>query len=214
MGANFGDIDNDGWLNCYVGTGNPDLRSLLPNRMLRNEGGRRFQDASTAGGFGHIQKGHGISFADIDNDGDQDIYAVLGGAYSGDLYQNVLFENPGHGHRWITLRLEGVKSNRDAIGARIKARIREDSSMRDIYATVGSGGSFGASSLQQELGLGRADTLLSVEITWPATGQTQIFHDLDLDQILHFREGDLAPTSISQHAFSLGPPPLTIPGGH
>ena len=139
MGANFGDIDNDGWLDCYVGTGNPDLRSLLPNRMLRNEGGRRFQDASTAGGFGHIQKGHGISFADIDNDGDQDIYAVLGGAYAGDLYQNVLFENPGHGHRWITLRLEGVESNRDAIGARIKARIRAGNSIREIYATVGSG---------------------------------------------------------------------------
>ena len=66
---------------------------------------------------------------DIDNDCDQDINAVLGGAYAGDLYQNGLFENPGHGHRWITLRLEGVKSNRAAIGARSTARIRATNSL-------------------------------------------------------------------------------------
>ena len=153
MGANFGDLDNDGFLDCYIGTGNPDLRSLLPNRMMRNVGGQRFEEATFSGGFGHIQKGHGISFADIDNDGDQDIYIVLGGAYDGDFYQNVLFENPGHGHRWLTLRLEGVQSNRDALGARIQARVRAKGIVRDIYATVGSGGSFGASSLQQEIGL-------------------------------------------------------------
>ena len=203
MGANYGDIDNDGFLDCYIGTGNPDLRSLLPNRMMRNVGGQRFAEATFSGGFGHIQKGHGISFADIDNDGDQDIYIVLGGAYDGDFYQNVLFENPGHGHRWLTLRLEGVQSNRDALGARIQARIRENGLIRDIYATVGSGGSFGSSSLQQELGLGRADTLLFVEVTWPTTGQKQRFSNLAMDQILRIREGDAAPIPIHLNRLSL-----------
>ena len=161
------------------------------------------QEATFSGGFGHIQKGHGISFADLDNDGDQDIYIVLGGAYDGDFYQNVLFENPGHDHHWLTLRLEGVQSNRDAFGTRIQARIREKDIVRDIYATVGSGGSFGASSLQQEIGLGRADTLLFVEVTWPTTGQKQRFSNLAMDQILHIREGDAAPIPIHLNRLSL-----------
>ena len=58
MGANFGDLDNDGWLDVYLGTGQPSYQSLLPNRMFRNDGGVRFQDVTTSGGFGHLQKGH------------------------------------------------------------------------------------------------------------------------------------------------------------
>ncbi len=96
MGANFGDLDNDGFLDFYLGTGDPDFSTLIPNRMFRNAGGRLFQDVTTAGGFGHLQKGHGVSFADLNNDGQQDIYEVMGGAYSGDNYRNVLYENPGN----------------------------------------------------------------------------------------------------------------------
>ena len=109
MGCNYVDLDNDGWLDFYAGTGAPSLRSVMPNRMFRNAGGRVFQDVTASGGFGHLQKGHGVAVGDLDNDGDQDIYAVIGGAYTGDIFQNVLFENPGHGHRWITLLLEGTK---------------------------------------------------------------------------------------------------------
>ncbi|MEE3259180.1 MAG: CRTAC1 family protein [Candidatus Latescibacterota bacterium] len=202
MGANFGDLDNDGFLDCYVGTGNPDLRSLLPNRMLRNDRGRAFQDVTTAGGFGHIQKGHGISFADLDHDGDQDIYVVMGGAYSGDVYQNILFENPGHGNHWLTLQLAGTASNRDAIGARIRIRVVENGMPRDIYATVGTGGSFGSSSLQQEIGLGRAEVAAEIAITWPATGQIQTFTDIAADQVLQIREGDDRPVPVDRHPFS------------
>ena len=95
MGCNFGDLDNDGWLDFYAGTGDPDYRSLMPNRMFRNAEGQHFEDVTTSGGFGHLQKGHGVAFGDIDNDGDQDIYAVVGGAYSGDVYTNVLLKTPG-----------------------------------------------------------------------------------------------------------------------
>ena len=59
MGANFGDLDNDGFLDCYLGTGEPDLRTLIPNQMFRNHRGRVFQNVTTSGGFGHLQKGHG-----------------------------------------------------------------------------------------------------------------------------------------------------------
>ena len=200
MGANFGDLDNDGFLDCYIGTGEPDFRSLMPNLMYRNAGGELFQDVTASGGFGHLQKGHGIAFGDLDNDGDQDIYQVMGGAYTGDVYQNILFVNPGHGNRWITLQLEGVESNRDAIGARIRIRVRIGGGGRDIYTTVSTGGSFGSSSLQQEIGLGQAEAIEFAEITWPASGDVQTFRDIAMDRAYRIREGsdELVPVHLKQ----------------
>ncbi|MEM9024015.1 MAG: FG-GAP-like repeat-containing protein, partial [Bacteroidota bacterium] len=86
MGANFGDLDNDGWLDYYAGTGAPDFSTVVPNRMVHNLGGQGFEEVTAAGNFGHIQKGHGIAFADLDRDGDQDIYQVMGGAFEGDNF--------------------------------------------------------------------------------------------------------------------------------
>lgn len=190
MGANFGDLDNDGFLDLYLGTGDPSFRTLIPNRMFRNDGGRQFQDVTISGGFGHLQKGHGIAFADIDNDGDQDIYAVIGGAFTSDLGYNVLFLNPGHANHWVTLILQGVQTNRAAIGARIKVTIDLPGGSRDIYVTVGSGGSFGASSLRQEIGLAQATGIRRIEITWPVTEQVQTFANIPMDQIIRIREGE------------------------
>ena len=193
MGSNFGDLDNDGRLDFYVGTGDPDFRTLMPNRMFRNTGDLEFEEVTAPAGTGHLQKGHAVSFGDLDRDGDQDIYAVMGGAFEGDVFHNVLFENPGFDHEWITLRLEGTTSNRSAIGARIKVVIEEYGTERSIYRTVGSGGSFGASSLQQEIGLGQADSLLTVEVTWPASGTVQQFSDLAMNQIVRIKEGQDTP---------------------
>lgn len=187
MGSNFGDLDNDGFLDFYVGTGDPDLTTVIPNRMLRNAEGKFFQDVTTAGGFGHVQKGHGVAFGDIDNDGDQDVYEVMGGAYEGDNARSVLYENPGRGHNWVTLKLEGVKSNRSAIGARIKVTTGE----RTIYKTVSTGGSFGCSPLRQEIGLGKAKEIKTVEITWPS-GLVQTLKNLNVNKFYKVREGDEA----------------------
>ena len=98
---------------------------LVPKRMMRNDGGKRFQDVTTSGGFGNVQKGHGIAFGDLNNDGGQDIYMSIGGAYEGDVYYNALYENPGHGNGFLKLKLVGLKSNRAAIGARIKVTPRK-----------------------------------------------------------------------------------------
>ncbi|MCH8903834.1 MAG: CRTAC1 family protein [Bacteroidetes bacterium] len=190
MGSNFGDIDNDGYLDFYCGTGEPDFSAIYPNRMFRNAGGKFFQDVTSSGGFGHIQKGHGVAFGDLDNDGDQDIYAVMGGAYEGDVYQNVLFENPGNENNWITLVLEGVRSNRAAIGARIRINVSENGSSRDIYNTVGTGGSFGSSSVRQEIGLGKALMINEIEVFWPVTGKKQIFMDVEVGKCYKIKEGD------------------------
>lgn len=196
MGSNFGDLDNDGWLDFYIGTGNPDLRSLLPNKMFRNAAGEFFQDVTTSGGFGHLQKGHAIAFGDLDNDGDQDVYANMGGAYTGDVYRNALFENPGHGNRWLKLKLEGARSNRSAIGAKIKVVARTPSGERSIYKTVNSGGSFGANPLRQELGLGDALAIDRVEVFWPTTGKTQVMRGLAMDAAYHIKEDAPAPVAL------------------
>ena len=205
MGSNFGDLDNDGYLDCYIGTGDPGLASLMPNRMFRNAAGQFFQDVTTSGGFGHLQKGHGVAFGDLDHDGDQDVFAVMGGAFAGDLAPNVLFENPGHGNHWIKLRLEGVRSNRSAIGARIKVNLETPNGDRKVYATVSSGSSFGASSLKREIGLGQATSILSIEIIWPGGGEAQVFQEIELDQFLHIREGDPLPRVLEFDSFDLAP---------
>ena len=197
MAANYGDLDNDGFLDLYLGTGGPDLRSLIPNRMFRNDRGRRFQDVTTSGGFGHLQKGHGISFGDIDNDGDQDIHAVMGGWFTGDVYNRVLFENPGSANHWVTLVMEGTRSNRSAVGARIRIEVEDQLGAREIFATVSTGGSFGSSTLQQEIGLGSATRIETLEIHWPS-GARQAFRDLDVDRVLAIREGDPDAVPVSR----------------
>ena len=206
MGSNFGDLDNDGFLDFYAGTGEPDYRAVIPNRMFRNADGRSFQDVTTSGGFGNVQKGHGVAFGDIDQDGDQDIYVVMGGAFSGDVYQNLLFKNPGHGNRWITLALRGTRTNRAAIGARIHVRAVTETGERDIYRVVGTGGSFGSSSLQQEIGLGQATSIRFIEITWPVSGETQRMTDVGLDQLLVITEGDPQPVAPRRPSFALPDP--------
>lgn len=168
MGCNFGDLNNDGFLDFYLGTGAPDLRMIVPNLMFLNDGGEGFIDVTSNGRFGNLQKGHAVAFGDIDNDGDQDLYAVMGGAVEGDYYQNILFENPGWDNRWVTLKLRGTASNRSAVGALIRVRtLGVDGKEQSFYRRVGTGGSFGSSSLQQEIGLGLCAEILTVEINWP-----------------------------------------------
>ena len=188
MGANFGDLDNDGYLDFYVGTGNPDLETIVPNRMFRNDAGKRFQDVTSSGGFGNLQKGHGVSFGDIDNNGTQDIYENMGGAVFGDVYHNVLYLNPGHSNHWVTLKLEGVQSNRAAIGSRIRVVVQSATGEHSYYKTVGTGGSFGASPLRQEIGLGQAQSIDRVEIFWPRTGRTQVLTGLKMDHFYKVSE--------------------------
>ncbi len=214
MGANFGDLDNDGFVDFYLGTGDPDLATIIPNRMFRNDAGKHFQDVTTSGGFGNLQKGHGVSFADIDNDGDQDIYENMGGAVSGDVYHNVLYENPGHGNHWITLKLEGVRSNRDAIGARICVVVKSATGEHHYYKTVGTGGSFGASPLRQEIGLGQAQAIARVEIFWPCTGKTQVLAGLDMDRFYKVREDRAAAVPWALKTFRLGAKASDVHGHH
>ena len=192
MGSNFGDLDNDGFLDFYVGTGAPNAMSSVPNRMFHNLNGESFEEVTSAGGFGHLQKGHGVSFADLDNDGDQDIYMVIGGAFEGDVFENVLFENPGFQNNWISIDLEGNESNRDGIGARISMEVKKDDTTRIFHTVVSTGGSFGGSSLRQELGIGQYNEIISLTINWPG-GQEQRFKEIVPNRFYSITEGAVEP---------------------
>ena len=189
MGSNFGDLDNDGFPDFYLGTGYPGYEGLMPNLLFHNRGGTGFSDVTTAAGLGHLQKGHGVAFADFDNDGDQDIFVELGGAFAGDAFGNALFENPGFGNHWITVKLLGKRSNRMGVGARIRIEIQEAGTRRSVYKWVNSGGSFGANPLRQEIGLGQATSIELLEVFWPTSGQIQRFRDVALDQFIEITEG-------------------------
>jgi hypothetical protein len=126
----------------------------------------------------------------------------MGGAYPAGAFSNALFENPGHGNGWLSVRLVGVRSNRAAIGARIEVEVAEGDERRSVFAVVGSGGSFGASSIEQEIGLGKADSIVSLEVRWPASGTVQVFTDVPLDAHLEVREDSDRFTVRDPPAFS------------
>ena len=187
MGSNFGDFDNDGFLDMYLGTGDPGFDSLVPNRMFRNLGGRRFADITSSSGTGNLQKGHGVGCGDWDRDGNLDIFIEMGGAVKGDQYHNIMFQNPGHDNNWINLKLVGEKSNKQAIGARIKVVTGGDSP-QTFYRHVSSGSSFGGNPMEQLVGIGNATTIDSIEITWPSSQTKQVFRNVPIKSHLQINE--------------------------
>ena len=205
MGCNFGDIDNDGYPDIYLGVGDPSYTSLAPHVLFHNKEGKGFVDITASSGTGEVHKGHGVAFADIDNDGDEDILTVTGGAVRGDSHMFRLFENPGHGNDWISVKLQGVKANRSALGARIKVIVKNAGRERAVYRTVSSGGSFGASPLEQHIGLGKSAQIVSLEIIWPGDpGRPQKFANLGVNQAIAIKQGSAEYTKIPRRAVHLG----------
>ncbi len=187
MGSNFADFDNDGFLDIYLATGAPNLGFLVPNRMFKNVDGRRFADISSSSRTGHLQKGHGVACGDFDRDGDIDLFVEMGGAVNGDKYHNLLFQNPGQGHHWLTIKLVGRTTNRAAIGARIRVVTGGNKPMT-VCRHISSGSSFGGNPLEQTIGLGTAGEVASVTIDWPASRTTQVLRDLAADQSIEVTE--------------------------
>jgi hypothetical protein len=195
MGSNFADFDNDGYLDFYLGTGDPDLTTLVPNRMLRNLGGKSFADITASSRTGHLQKGHGVACGDLFRDGNIDLFAELGGATPGDRFHNALYLNPGHAKKngeansWLTIKLRGAAvkggSNKAAIGARIK--LVTDKSLT-INRHVTSGSTFGGNPLQQTIGLAKATKVATLEVYWPTSKTTQVFRDVPVDQAIEITE--------------------------
>jgi hypothetical protein len=137
-----------------------------------------------------LQKGHGIAFADFDRDGDLDLFLECGGATPGDRAHNALFQNPGHGGRWLTLKLVGTRSNRFALGARVRIDVTGPDGPRSIYRDITAGASFGNNPLTPTIGLGRAGPVADVEVIWPREAVHQIVRGVPVDAAIEITEGE------------------------
>ena len=176
---------------------------------------KSYQDITHSGGFGHLQKGHGISFADLNHDGYPEIFAQMGGAYEGDGFQDCLYENPATwNNNFISLDLEGTTSNKIAIGARIKIVVEQNGIKRDIYEWVTTGASFGANNLRAEIGLGKANQIDRIEIYWPQTGITQTIKNVMVNQHIKIEEGKNEYTILKLLPFKFNVHNDSIPHHH
>ncbi|HMG87619.1 MAG TPA: FG-GAP-like repeat-containing protein [Terracidiphilus sp.] len=205
MGTNFGDVDNDGFLDIYLGMGNPSLGSLTPHELLRNENGKRFVDITASSGTGELHKGHGIAFADLRHDGLLDIISENGGAIPAEKHVLRLFQNPGNRNDWTNVHLVGIKSNRIAIGAKIQVTVQNAASApRSIWRTVGETSSFGGNPTEQHIGLGPDAKIVSLDVFWPASGTHQHFAQVDKNTFIQIKEFDSSITKLIRKPVRMG----------
>ena len=191
MGANFGDIDNDGWLDLYLATGDSNFETLTPNVLLKNLAGQRFENVTYAARLGHLQKGHGIAFADFDRDGDLDLYHQLGGFFPGDKFHNALFLNPGNGNGFLDVRCRGTQSNRSGFGVRAALTIEfPDGQRQTLHRGAGSLSSFGGSPHDSlHFGIPASARPVELRIHWPCSDVEQKFSGLEVSTTIEVMEG-------------------------
>jgi hypothetical protein len=194
FGGGFFDYDNDGWLDLFIANGHvyPEIEQASPgthykqvNSLFHNEAGQRFAETGSLTGIETQapHAGRGVAFLDFDNDGFVDVLV----ANNGD--PPLLLKNSRNGNHFINFKLVGTKSNRDAMGARIRVVSNGVSQIREI---AGGGSYLSQSDLRANFGLGKSTTAQMVEIHWPS-GQTQVFHDVRADKfyIVHESENEL-----------------------
>ena len=199
MGANYGDLNNDGAFDFYLGTGTPEGWFVLPNLMYLGElqgtvPTLKTRNISMLGGFGTIQKGHGIVFFDFDDDGDQDIYSSLGGMWPGDAWPNQMFVNHSAlENTWVKVRLRGVATNHFGIGAKIKVVASTENGESVIrYYSMDQKTGFGCAPMLAHVGLFSATRIDRIEVTWPVSGRTEVY-DAEINSSVTLREGNGVP---------------------
>jgi hypothetical protein len=152
------------------------------NSLFHNEGNGKFTDVGkfSGDGFSSPYVGRGVAFADFDNDGFVDVVV----ANNGDP-PLLLRNSGGNGNHFLNFRLSGTKSDRDAMGARIRVTAGTTSQVREI---AGGGSYLSQSDLRANFGLGKAKRAETVEVTWPS-GQRQTFRNVEADKFYWIEEG-------------------------
>ena len=205
MGANYGDVDNDGFLDFYLGTGNPEYGALVPNVLMRNKDGKTFANITVSSGTGELHKTHGIVFVDLENNGNEDIVAEVGGAAPSDAHALRVFRNPGHDNHWIAVKLVGVRTNRPGVSARITvATENPDGSAHSFYRTVNSSGSWGGAPFEQHIGLGLASEITRLDVWWPTSNTRQEFTHVAMDQYIQIKEFARDYTKLKRKTYRIG----------
>jgi len=190
-GVGFLDLDNDGWLDLFLVNGHvyPEVQRVQTEAgytqrkiVYRNLGNGRFQDVSERLGSPVTTPaaGRGAAFADLDNDGDIDV--VVNNVHAEpDLFRLDL--QPGA--HWITLKLIGTRSNRSAIGARVRLFSSDGVQLQEVR---GGGSYFSQNDLRVHFGLGRSAVMDRIEIRWP-NGLEEQWKSLEVDRIVTLTEG-------------------------
>ena len=183
FGVGFFDHDNDGDLDVFVANGHVspgvDYVSFAQRNLLFENREGHFEEWSADGYFSVREVSRGAAFGDIDNDGDIDILITNNGAPL-----HLLRNDVGNRRNWLILKLIGSKSNRDAIGARVKARVKG----RLQVAQVQRARSYLTNhDPRVHLGLGDADQVDELEVHWPS-GARQTIHNIRANQILIIEE--------------------------
>ena len=191
MGTGFLDFDNDGWKDIFNANGHvyPEVDQRKshvtfkePNLLYRNLGNGRFEDVSAKAGPGVSQafSSHGCAFGDFDNDGDVDIIIV-----NNNDPPSLLRNDGGNKNNWIKVKCIGTRSNRSAIGARVRVVTGQHAQMDEVM----SGSSFmSQSDLRLHFGLGPATKADLVEVRWPS-GLKESFRDVAAGQLIVIQEG-------------------------
>src|SRR5262245_16167502 len=191
FGGGFFDYDNDGWLDLFIANGHvyPEVEQATPgtrykqiNTLFHNEAGKRFTVATESSGLAALpaRAARGAAFADFDNRGLVDIVV----ANNGD--PPTLLHNEGaRTNHFVNFRLVGTKSNRDAMGARIRITAGGSSQIREI---AGGGSYLSQSDLRANFGVGKSETVDLVDVTWPS-GLQQSFRKVSAGRFYLVTEG-------------------------
>jgi hypothetical protein len=183
--AGFVDYDNDGRKDIYSANGDVDNlseNSAQHDTLLRNTEAGTFEDVSQSLGPDFLRLGYqrGSAFADLDDDGFQDLVVT-----SLNEKPRILISSGGNGNHWLLMALVGTKSNRDAIGARVELRLP---SGRRLYGHVSpSAGFMSSSDRRVHFGLGAEPAVASIRIDWPS-GAVQELSEVKADQVLRVEE--------------------------
>ena len=199
FGGGFLDFDNDGWLDIFIGNGHvyPEIEQVSTdtlykqhNSLFHNDAHGKFTDVSAQGGLNSLplRAARGVAFADFDNDGYVDVLVANNGDPPTLLHNNALHKN-----HFVNFKLVGTKSNRDALGARIKITAGGVNQIREI---AGGGSYLSQSDLRANFGLGDATAISTVDVTWPS-GAHQTFRDLPADHFYQLEESRSKPTEQS-----------------